>query len=299
MAERSRPARRRSSRRSCSRRASSTRRSTTCLAQVDAGRWSALAAPSIARRSSAETRMVSSFALVDLLRFAMTDNLPTTLVMGRPVERLAASGLGQSDLAASARARGTVERAGAAAEELRCIGACAGNGLLRPQREGRGAAPRARGTDRQPVQRLLRRRLIPAHVRGERSRYGPCATRSTGSSPRARETGDPHPQGHRLERLIPACAGTAGVRTLVAHLARLIPACAATRSDRPEFPEWMRPDFPELTRLIPACAGNGTRDGAPWTGRPAHPRVRGERRGELTAHGGALRLIPACAGNGS
>lgn len=76
MAASSRPVRRRSSRRSRSSRASSTRRRTTCRAHVDVGRWSAPAAPAIARRSSADTRMVSSLAFVDLVRLAMPTIYP-------------------------------------------------------------------------------------------------------------------------------------------------------------------------------------------------------------------------------
>src|SRR6266496_1277854 len=41
-------------------------------------------------------------------------------------------------------------------------------------------------------------------------------------------------------------------------------ADGATRPDRPEFPEWMRPDFPELTQAPRAVAAEGRIEGPPY-----------------------------------
>ena len=135
-----------------------------------------------------------------------------------------------------------------------------------------------------------------------------------------------------ITRFIPACAGNglpprgrAAATTVHPRVRGERPCCLDRCSGVfGSSPRARGTDSPAIARgqelrFIPACAGNGSCADTPRSGRPVHPRVRGERgttgraprartgssprargTGEHLRRGGAgLRFIPACAGNGS
>ena len=141
-----------------------------------------------------------------------------------------------------------------------------------------------------------------------------CASNSpgnvSGSSPRVRGTpGDRHIH-RRDRRFIPACAGNAA-RCSASPWARTVhPRVCGERSTAASQPAAMSGSSPRVRgtrgasarvpsqgRFIPACAGNAGNGAARLHGATVHPRVCGERLGQLFLPVRELRFIPACAGN--
>ena len=114
---------------------------------------------------------------------------------------------------------------------------------------------------------------------------------------------------HRY-RFIPACAGNASLQwpfglSLSVHprmrgeRARTCAPVAACRGSSPHArgTRILRGLGLFLGRFIPACAGNAAAERRSRSGKPVHPRMRGERWefGQMPAL--PARFIPACAGN--
>ena len=192
-----------------------------------------------------------------------------------------------------------------------------------------GSSPLARGTRARGAVATTRDRFIPARA-GNTPRGTPCAARTpvhprsrgehgrlstpsfrvTGSSPLARGTRQPIPEGVRRLRFIPARAGN----TL--HSQRRAPDVTVHPRSRGEHsPERISPRSPpgssplargtpgpvpcalHMSRFIPARAGN-TADGGRAPADPAvHPRSRGEHTTTRFASTHSSRFIPARAGN--
>ena len=166
-------------------------------------------------------------------------------------------------------------------------------------------------------------------MRGEGGFPSTLAPEERGSSPHAR--GGLHSRHRRpaVDRLIPACAGRAGLTTSGAPGGPAHPRMrgegaartargggVAGSSPHARGGRELRQPLVDPVGLIPACAGRAG-DKMPWPGKKAaHPRMRGEglvtarvsaqhlgssphARGglHLVLHGaGPVRLIPACAG---
>ncbi len=151
-----------------------------------------------------------------------------------------------------------------------------------------GSSPHARGTLEQQAARMNASRIIPAcagnaewvrmasmmgadhpRMRGERASAGSSITSSSGSSPHARGTHDPHGDSGRRVRIIPACAGNAAASRCRAR----------TATDHPR----MRGE-------------RATQRADPLRGAGSSPHARGTRHcTALRSTNG--RIIPACAGN--
>ncbi len=154
--------------------------------------------------------------------------------------------------------------------------------------------------------------------------------RDHGSSPRVRGTPRAAARRSSRARFIPACAGNASPRPVRRADRPVHPRVCGERSDEVEIDHQTDGSSPRVRgtrhhrrrqhqpeRFIPACAGNARWRCTTHSRRPVHPRVCGERIGELT-RGGELagssprvrgtrrepgarsrrgRFIPACAGN--
>ena len=253
----------------------------------------------------------------------------------------------------SPRARGTVARRPRRQRRRRFIPACAGN--RSPSLSACSACavhPRVRGEQlvvvNTPFQRL---RFIPAcagnrtnrrcdpgastvhpRVRGEQSVFGGQLARLSGSSPRARGTGQCACRRRPTRRFIPACAGNSRRRRFWVSASAVHPrvrgeqiCCEVTpTSENGSSPRARGTGFHttrlwRFDRFIPACAGNRIRFRCWLSLLTVHPRVRGEQplaprsaarscgsspRARGTDPPGRIsspkfRFIPACAGNSS
>ena len=167
-------------------------------------------------------------------------------------------------------------------------------------------------------------------MRGERARRQAGLEPEDGSSPHARGTLEDDGQDDAQERFIPACAGNAMDAALIAALEAVHPrmrgerapfvrACRQPAGSSPHArgTHTGRPVEPEYPRFIPACAGNANIRSSTSYPASVHPRMRGERFGNVDrlpwqdgssphARGtlavaapapGENRFIPACAGN--
>ena len=214
-----------------------------------------------------------------------------------------------------------------------------------------GSSPRVRGTGLRDRERSRRRRFIPAcagngpppgcrawpcpvhpRVCGERIPINRKVRMRGGSSPRVRGTGERGADRQPDHRFIPACAGNGRSgrgrwrRTTVhprvcgervsEHFANGV---SRGSSPRVRGTEELLGPVAGQRRFIPACAGNGSGPVRRPRWKPVHPRVCGERKGELdikkipagssprvrgTEQQHRLdlpgpRFIPACAGNGA
>ncbi len=188
----------------------------------------------------------------------------------RPPSALAGTGTAGS----SPRVRGTLQVALRAGDHGRFIPACAGNAAkLNPTHRDSPVHPR---------------------VCGERARIPSTSTRRAGSSPRVRGTQAQLRAGLIPLRFIPACAGNAGPlphgllvravhprvcgeRALIEWRAQIArgssPRVRGTRRGSAGSP------FP--VRFIPACAGNALSASSVARSRAVHPRVCGERVGDV------------------
>ncbi len=212
-----------------------------------------------------------------------------------------------------------------------------------------GSSPRARGTARSCKCLTYKRRFIPAcagnsfsavvrggrppvhpRVRGEQPSTDCGTTDLDGSSPRARGTVLETPHHSHRQRFIPACAGNRRrtgwrwPRSTVHPRVRgeQFRGRSAQQPGRGSSPRARGTVFDSATghdrhRFIPACAGNRCVPIVVTSGKPVHPRVRGEQissmlslrerygsspraRGTGSPYGGLsvpTRFIPACAGN--
>ena len=178
-----------------------------------------------------------------------------------------------------------------------------------PSRRAAGSSPRARGTEGDLAHGALFLRFIPAcagngrgwsgrsradpvhpRVRGERVCFSSRASSSSGSSPRARGTGE-LVQGERSHhRFIPACAGNGSSRSGTGSARSVHPRVRGERQGTPEVvgtfggssprargTAMRKASMTDQERFIPACAGNGEVSLFPESGKAVHPRVRGER----------------------
>ncbi len=190
----------------------------------------------------------------------------------------------------SPRARGTVSILRGALFPLRFIPACAGN----------SPAPRCPG----------RARPVHPRVRGEQESKWYALIIETGSSPRARGTGDRADDEHLIGRFIPACAGNRKDSATLIVLEPVHPRVRGEQAGAQAEPGAGHGSSPRARgtdhaglfddvprRFIPACAGNRHRAAA---NSPrllgSSPRARGTGRSPPPARAGG-RFIPACAGN--
>ena len=200
---------------------------------------------------------------------------------------------------------------------------------LCPHRNRIGSSPRGRGTPPSRLQKGGVVRFIPAragnapsgetpdstppvHPRagGERRVPGIFFLLVIGSSPRGRGTHPPRRCGADGDRFIPARAGNAGLRGILASDAPVHPRAGGERYVGPALGG-------EVRRFIPARAGNAPNALLLRMARSVHPRAGGERasttvpsvltagssprgRGTPVAKrwgGASVRFIPARAGN--
>ena len=171
---------------------------------------------------------------------------------------------------------------------------------------------------------------VHPRMRGERCGSRMKVKRTAGSSPHARGTHDRPGRRDRPDRFIPACAGNASSRSLMAFMIAVHPRMRGERRKLDVMRKFSSGSSPHargtLTagvamsqdrRFIPACAGNASPRQRPLCLLSVHPRMRGERigNGSTIAHSagsspharGTLfltcenvrvpRFIPACAGN--
>ena len=181
-------------------------------------------------------------------------------------------------------------------------------GRYRCTRARRGSSPLARGTQPQPHQQRLRRRLIPARAgnteaalpcglpppahprsRGEHSSMPRMMTRAPGSSPLARGTHRFGVQELQSKRLIPARAGNTSTPPLRWSVISAHPRSRGEHSGSASVPAGSIGSSPlargtllcgtipnSTFRLIPARAGNTSTAPSPSNPPSAHPRSRGE-----------------------
>ena len=192
-----------------------------------------------------------------------------------------------------------------------------------------GSSPRARGTPADFTRQSGIARFIPASAGNTFGYCSRCATESVhprergehapapepggfddGSSPRARGTLRAVGRHHARQRFIPASAGNTSNKSARKRVSAVHPR------ERGEHLEQERPqarlggssprargtlvqahehDF--VVRFIPASAGNTAPRAPGGTGRPVHPRERGEHLAAVDDAGDGVRFIPASAGN--
>ena len=172
-----------------------------------------------------------------------------------------------------------------------------------------GSSPRVRGTRSNTARRRLASRIIPAcagdalsretaklsasdhpRVCGGRERVPAPLDTVTGSSPRVRGTLFVDPRRRCLDRIIPACAGDAGLRALVqasfadhprvcggrlAENGTSNPHAGSSPRVRGTHVKWQLGRRRE--RIIPACAGDAGNLAGGMMLHPHHPRVCGGR----------------------
>ena len=212
-----------------------------------------------------------------------------------------------------------------------------------------GSSPLARGTRNHDAIAVIMERLIPARAgntarwrtwsasqaahprsRGEHAPMSSPVKSKLGSSPLARGTHRLSPGIKLICRLIPARAGNTGHHSAAARRRKAHPRSrgehsapwkiglsAYGSSPLARGTQLVAVPVLALARLIPARAGNTRHSVQGHSGRPAHPRSRGEHSGIKTGNSGmsgssplargthaleaveALqgRLIPARAGN--
>ena len=167
-------------------------------------------------------------------------------------------------------------------------------------------------------------------MRGERISIPGGIVGGSGSSPHARGTPEHGQHACQDERFIPACAGNAWWRMTTAVWPSVHPRMRGERLAQLLINHTNDGSSPHARgthppgqgreaarRFIPACAGNADPGPSGMDQPPVHPRMRGERQGEIggfpfvagssphargtpdriRARPGGLRFIPACAGN--
>ncbi len=216
---------------------------------------------------------------------------------------------------------------GVAVEGL--IPTCAGRACTnRHRRSAPAAHPRMRGEGVTTAPGESRIAGSSPHARGGRAGRNE-AWAGTGSSPHARGGLSVNEPTSLQERLIPACAGRAGLTTSGAPGGPAHPRMRGEGAARTARGGGVAGSSPHArggravrdapcgpVRLIPACAGRARCCANPGARRPAHPRMRGEgavlcqsrcpktgssphaRGGLVLRQAQHLRdgLIPACAG---
>ena len=212
-----------------------------------------------------------------------------------------------------------------------------------------GSSPRVRGTPRRVSRRQGGFRFIPAcagnarpagvwifgtavhpRVCGERVVRLVAVVPVRGSSPRVRGTPDTDGPAARSCRFIPACAGNAAGRARQLRANPVHPRVCGERASDPDTDARAAGSSPRVRgtpaeapalldhrRFIPACAGNARVRRGRSPARAVHPRVCGERAGDVRELGQQVgssprvrgtpllsrlwgrvrRFIPACAGN--
>ena len=167
-------------------------------------------------------------------------------------------------------------------------------------------------------------------MRGERLNSIRDIGYNLGSSPHARGTHIDSRRDRGRQRFIPACAGNARTRSARLPGRAVHPRMRGERMVADDHSSVAIGSSPHARgthppgqgreaarRFIPACAGNADPGPSGMDQPPVHPRMRGERQGEIggfpfvagssphargtpdriRARPGGLRFIPACAGN--
>ena len=192
-----------------------------------------------------------------------------------------------------------------------------------------GSSPHARGTPSTSAASRSSFRFIPAYagnarrpadaiadhpvhprMRGERLSVAVRLNSSSGSSPHARGTRSRVPLAPFPVSVHPRMRGERKFRLCIRLSAAGSSPHARGTPSRGQL-------GPRCLRFIPACAGNADPGPSGMDQPPVHPRMRGERQGEIggfpfvagssphargtpdriRARPGGLRFIPACAGN--
>ena len=171
-----------------------------------------------------------------------------------------------------------------------------------------GSSPHTRGARPRPATVARRGRIIPAYagsttlarnaagkapdhprIRGEHHRLGCAGDFGRGSSPHTRGARRRHGSGIRLERIIPAYAGSTrptgpAIRPLPDHprirgeheRVRDVRGARAGSSPHTRGAPSNDSDYPERQWIIPAYAGSTPRCTNARSSRRDHPRIRGE-----------------------
>ena len=181
---------------------------------------------------------------------------------------------------------------------------------------GKGSSPHARGTQPHPLQRHVRKGIIPAcagntgssprrprragdhpRMRGEHARASSKAARFMGSSPHARGTRRTTVLPGSPVGVIPACAGNTCYRNLIYLLPWDHPRMRGEHSCSSHWTVVSSGSSPHArgtqgrviaeysaVGIIPACAGNTCRCFRTASRKWDHPRMRGEHLAVECAH---------------